>query len=165
MKVDFEYNPPTPSKMQLACNAIRAMFFSKQYNGIVPAADLEVVNNAKNWHKIWTKKAVQQAVKLLKKEGYITLDGAKENWIWGFAGMNQTLFENNLIPEIISRKERGIDCTENESVELRCFIKAHIEFTQHCGEEQASEEKVSLMNKIKELFPHELDEVLEDSSL
>jgi hypothetical protein len=96
MKIDFEYNPPTPSKMQLACNAIRAMFFNKQYNGIVPVADLEVVNNGKRWHQIWTKKAVQQAIKELKEEQYINLDPKGVIWLWGLPDTHKDLFPKNL---------------------------------------------------------------------
>ncbi len=154
-----------PTKIQVACNAIREMFFHKHYNGIVPVADLEVVKNGKQWHSMFTKKAVHEAIKQLSDEGYMTLDGAKENWIWGFAGMNQELFNNDLVAQIVSRKESGIDCTENESSELKYFIKNHIEFTQHCGEEQSSKETLSLMKKIQELFPCEMNESVEEVGL
>ncbi len=154
-----------PTKTQIACNAIREMFFHKHYNGIVPVKDMEVVKNGSQWHAKFGKKAVQDAIKQLDKEGYMTLDGAKENWIWGFPGMNQELFNNDLVAKIVSRKESGIDCTENESAELKYFIKNHIEFTQHCGEEQSSEETLSLMKKIQELFPCEMGESVEELGL
>ena len=159
------YKPETPSKKGLACNAIRDMFFSKQYNGIVPAKDLEVVKNGKQWHRIFTKKAVQDAIKEMIKDGYMTLDGAKENWIWGFPGMHQMLFNNNLISDIVSRKENGFDCTENESAELKLFIKNHIGFTEHFGEDNSSEDTLSLMKKIQELFPCEMSEAVEEAGL
>jgi len=81
----MEYTPQTPTKKQLACNAIRDMFFHKHYKGIVPIGDMEIVKNSKSWHSVYTKKAVQQAVKELEEEGYMSLDEKKENWIWGFS--------------------------------------------------------------------------------
>jgi len=80
----MDYTPIIPTKKQLACNAIRDMFLHKHYNGVVPIADLEVVKNGKQWHRVFTKKAVQDAVKELIKEGYINLDKKSENWLWGF---------------------------------------------------------------------------------
>lgn len=92
MKTDRGYNPPTPTKTQIACNAIRAMFFDRrQYNGVVPVADLEVVKNGKHWHRAYGINAVRQAIKELKSEGYINLDEKKENWLWG-GDMHETLF-------------------------------------------------------------------------
>lgn len=80
----MEYTPIIPTKKQLACNAIRDMFFSKHYNKVVPIADLEVVRNGKQWHSIFTKKGTQDAIKELIKERYINLDSKGENWLWGF---------------------------------------------------------------------------------
>jgi hypothetical protein len=152
-----------PTKTQIACNAIRDMFFHKHYNGIVPAKDLEVVKNGKQWHAKFGKKAVQDAVKELISDGYITLDGAKENWIWGFAGMNQELFNNSLIHDIGKRKERGIDPTANELEEIKTFAKSHIEFIEHFGEDNSGEDQLSLMKKIYELFPSEVCSFIDDS--
>ena len=36
MKLNPQYTPPTPTPEQIASNAIRAMFFSRQYDGVVP---------------------------------------------------------------------------------------------------------------------------------
>jgi len=90
MKTD--YIPPTPTKTQIACNAIRDMFFDRrQYNGVVPVKDIEVVKNGKQWHRVYTKKAIQQAIKELDEEGYMNLDEKGENWLWGGA-MHESLF-------------------------------------------------------------------------
>jgi len=91
----MEYTAPTPTKVQIACNAIRDMFFNKHYKGIVPIKDLETVKNGKMWHIAYTKKAVHQAIKELDQEGYINLDEAGENWLWGGA-MHDSLFPKNL---------------------------------------------------------------------
>lgn len=154
-----------PTKTQLACNAIREMFFHKQYNGIVPVKDMEVVKNGKLWHARFSKKGVQDAIKQLAGEGYMTLDGAKGSWIWGFAGMNQELFNNSLVSDIVSRKENGIDCTENESAELKYFIKNHIQFVEHFGEDNSGSDTLSLMKKIQVLFPCEMSEAVEEVGL
>lgn len=154
-----------PTKTQVACNAIREMFFHKHYNGIVPAKDMEVVKNGKQWHARFGKKAVHDAIKELASEGYMTLDGAKENWIWGFAGMNQQLFNNNLIHDIGTRKEQGIEPTVNEKEEIKTFAKSHIEFIEHFGEDNSGDDQLSLMKKIQELFPNEVSDVVEEAGL
>lgn len=79
-----KYIPPVITPVGIACNAIRAMFFDRrQYNGVVPVKDLEIVKNGVQWHRLYGKKAVHQAIKELKAEGYINLDEAGENWLWG----------------------------------------------------------------------------------
>jgi hypothetical protein len=87
----MDYTPIIPTKKGLACNAIRDMFFSRQYNGVVPVADLEVVKHGKQWHSIFTKKAVQDAVNELIEEKYINLDSRGDNWLWG-GDMHDMLF-------------------------------------------------------------------------
>ncbi len=67
---------------------------------------------------------------------------------------------NSLIRQIIERKEAGADCTEAESSELKGFIKSHIEFIDHFGEENSSEETVALIKKVVELFQIEVQEAL-----
>jgi len=88
------YIPQTPTKVQLCCNAIRDMFFDKHYNGVVPIADIEVVKNGKQWHRMFTKKTVHQAIKELNEEEYINLDEKEENWLWG-GDMHEMLFGDN----------------------------------------------------------------------
>lgn len=86
-----KYVPIEPTKTQIACNAIREMFFNKQYNGVVPTKDLEVVKQGSQWHRVYGKSAVQQAVKELISEGYINLDAKGDNWLWG-GDMHEMLF-------------------------------------------------------------------------
>ena len=164
-KHGIDYVPVEPTPTQIACNAIRDMFFHKHYNGVVPAADMDVVKNSKSWHSIYGKQAIHEAIKQLSDEGYMTLNGDKGKWIWGFPGSNQQLFNNSLVSDIVARKEKGIDCTENESAELKYFIKNHIEFVQHCGEDNADESTLSLMEKINSLFPCEMSEAIDEAGL
>jgi hypothetical protein len=79
----MNYTPVEPSKKGIACNAIRDMFFHRQYNGKVPVKDLEVVKHGKLWHSMYGKEAVQDAVKELISEKYINLDAKGDNWLWG----------------------------------------------------------------------------------
>jgi len=91
-KHGLDYTPVEPTKVQVACNAIRDMFFDrKHYNGVVPAADMDVVKNSKSWHRIYGKKAVVQAIKELDEEGYMNIDESGENWLWG-GDMHEMLF-------------------------------------------------------------------------
>ena len=90
-----KYIPTPPTKVQVACNAIRDMFFNKHYKGIVPVKDIEVVKHGAQWHRVYTKKAVQDAVRELISEGYINLDAKGDNWLWGGA-MHDSLFPKNL---------------------------------------------------------------------
>lgn len=84
MKPDTTYNPPAPTPVGIACNAIRAMFFDRRhYNGVIPVKDMEIVKNSKHWHRVYGKKSIHQAIKELDNEGYINLDEAGENWLWG----------------------------------------------------------------------------------
>lgn len=92
----MKYTPPKPTKTQLACNAIRDMFFHRQYKGVVPVKDMEVVKNGKQWHSSFTKKAVQEAIKQLAEEEYMNLDAKGENWLWGLPGTHEDLFPNNV---------------------------------------------------------------------
>ena len=86
------YKTIEPTKTQIACNAIRDMFFDKKhYNGSVPVKDLELVKNSPQWHRVYGKKAVQQAIKELIDEGYISLDEKCKFWLWGGA-MHEMLF-------------------------------------------------------------------------
>lgn len=85
-KHGIDYVPIEPTPTQIACNAIRAMFFDRRhYNGVVPVKDMEIVKNGTQWHACYGKKAVQQAIKELDEEGYMYLDEKKENWLWGLS--------------------------------------------------------------------------------
>ena len=92
MKLNLQYTPPTPTPEQIASNAIRAMFFSRQYDGVVPVKDIEFVKTSKDWHKIYGKKAIQNSIKSLISEQYINLDEKEENWLWGLPGWHDELF-------------------------------------------------------------------------
>ena len=86
------YTPPTPTPKQIACNAIRDMFFSRQYDGVIPVKDMDIVNDHKDWHRIYGKEAVQEAIKTLDSEEYMNLDEKKENWLWGLPGTHDEMF-------------------------------------------------------------------------
>jgi hypothetical protein len=85
-KHGINYVPVNPTKTQIACNAVRDMFFDRRhYNGVIPVKDMEVVKNSKMWHSVYGRKHIQQAVKELEEEGYMYLDEKKENWLWGLS--------------------------------------------------------------------------------
>jgi hypothetical protein len=85
------YVAPEPTPVQIACNAIRDMFFHRQYNGVVPVKDIDHIDNSPRWHKIYGKKAIKQALKELQEEEYMNLDAKRENYLWGGA-MHEMLF-------------------------------------------------------------------------
>ena len=58
------------------------------------------------------------------------------------------------IKDIIDRKKNGIDCTEEESAELKGFLKEFIPLPQS-GD-------VKLIEEIQELFPLEYGESLDE---
>jgi hypothetical protein len=79
------------------------------------------------------------------------------------AGATGTQLEGvSIIDAIIQRKESGIDCTEEESAEIKLFLKNHLEFVEHYGIDHAGKNVVELADKINELFPIEMSEVLEE---
>jgi len=58
------------------------------------------------------------------------------------------------IKEIIERKKNGVDCTEEESAELKGFLKEFIPLPQS-GD-------VQLIEEVQELFPLEYGEALDE---
>ncbi len=58
------------------------------------------------------------------------------------------------IKEIIERKKNGVDCTEDESAELKGFLKEFILLPQS-GD-------VQLIEEVQELFPLEYGESLDE---
>ena len=89
-----KYVAPKPTKEQIASHAIRAMFFSRQYDGVVPAKDIEHIRNSPQWAKAYGKKAMKEALHSLTTDDmglYMNLDEKKENWIWG-GHMHEDLF-------------------------------------------------------------------------
>jgi len=58
------------------------------------------------------------------------------------------------IKDIIDRKKNGIDCTEEESAELKGFLKEFIPLPQS-GD-------VQLIEEVQELFPIEYGESLDE---
>lgn len=89
-----KYIPQTPTKEQIASNAIRDMFFSPQYKGVVPVADIEHIRISPRWAKAYGKKAIKESLEALisEKGFYMNLDEKKENWLWGGA-MHKDLFQ------------------------------------------------------------------------
>ena len=71
----------------------------------------------------------------------------------------------NEIKSILDKKERGIDCSESESAELKQFVKRHFNFVQHFGEDHSSTRIKELFDRINKLFPQEFSEALEEEGL
>lgn len=90
------YQPIPPTKTQIVCNAIRDMFFNRHYNGVVPVKDIEIVKNSNSWRKLYTKKAVIEAIKELETEQYMNLDEKNENFLWGLPDTHDFLFPKKL---------------------------------------------------------------------
>jgi len=59
------------TKEDLACNAIRDMFLSKQYEKRVPVGVIQSILKSPAWHKAYGEKALQSAWKHLVIDGYI----------------------------------------------------------------------------------------------
>jgi hypothetical protein len=71
----------TLSKQDLAANAIRDMFLSKQYRGRIPFSDIDTVLKSPAWHRAYGKKPLKSAWKSMVKGQYATpsKDGI---WVW-----------------------------------------------------------------------------------
>jgi len=69
---------------------------------------------------------------------------------------------NEDIKAILKRKQRGIDCTEQESAELKMFLK-NIFFRVRRGK-LYSYDKVELIAGIEELFSVEFGEALDETN-
>ena len=76
-----------PSRCDLACNAIRAMFFSKQYERRVPVKDIQYILTDPVWRKAYGKDALQAAWKVLVRDGYINGEVDSQTheavYLWG----------------------------------------------------------------------------------
>ena len=81
------YVPPKITKQAEACNAIRAMFCSKQYEKRVPVKDIQFILKSPQWHKAYGKEALQSAWEALVKDGYVNgeIDPRthKAVYLWG----------------------------------------------------------------------------------
>lgn len=73
--------------------------------------------------------------------------------------------DKNSLLSIVKRKENGVDCTEEESAEIKQFIKSSFSFSQHVGEGHSSDESKDLLDKVNKLFPIEFGEALEEEGL
>lgn len=67
---------------QVAANAIRDMFLSKQYNGKVPTADLEKIFTNPQWIRSYGRQALQNAWNEIYDEGYVERDMTQDIWKW-----------------------------------------------------------------------------------
>jgi hypothetical protein len=61
-------------------NAIRDMFFSRQYNKKIPNEDIEIMLNSPRWHSLYGEKELREAWASLIKEGFVHKQG--NEWIW-----------------------------------------------------------------------------------
>lgn len=76
----------------------------------------------------------------------------------------QEKIEND-IKSILDKKDKGIDCSEEESSELKEFVKRHFNFVQHFGEDHSSIKIKELFDRINGIFPQEFAEALEEDGL
>ena len=76
-----------PNKQDLASNALRDMFLSKQYKSRVPVKDIQFILKSPAWHKAWGKEALQSAWKALVDGGYVNgeIDSQTHEavYLWG----------------------------------------------------------------------------------
>jgi hypothetical protein len=64
-----------------AANAIRDVFFSKQFDKKVPRSIIARVLKSPRWIDMYGEDAIEQAWEELRDEGYVRLIG--DNWVWG----------------------------------------------------------------------------------
>lgn len=69
-----------PTKIQVAENAIRDMFLSKQYDEKVPCGDVSFILNSQRWYSLYGKEELKEAWDSLVKDGFVHRDG--DYWIW-----------------------------------------------------------------------------------
>ena len=67
---------------------------------------------------------------------------------------------NDIIKKIISRKKSGIDCTEQESAEIKMFLKGL--FTSAKKGQLYSFDKVAVITDIEKFLHIEYNEVLDE---
>jgi hypothetical protein len=76
-----------PTKEDLACNAIREMFFSKQYEKRVPVKDIQFILKSSKWHRAYGKAPLQSAWKSLVNNGYVNGEVNSQTheavYLWG----------------------------------------------------------------------------------
>lgn len=72
---------PELTTVQVAENAIRDMFLSRQYHGKVSNEDIEIMLNSPRWHSIYGKKELRKTWDVLIEDGYIHQEG--NHWFWG----------------------------------------------------------------------------------
>lgn len=71
---------PTLTKVQVAENAIRDMFISKQYNEKIPCEDVSVMLNSPRWYSLYGKKELKEAWDILVEERFVHREG--DYWVW-----------------------------------------------------------------------------------
>jgi ribosomal protein L13 len=76
----------------------------------------------------------------------------------------QEKIEND-IKSILDKKEKGIDCSEEDSSELKEFVNRHFNFVQHFGEDHSSIKIKELFDRIQRVFPIEFAEAIEEAGL
>ena len=98
-KLPFRFNEYIPTKHDLACNAIRDLFLSKQYERRVPVEDIKFILESPKWHKWWGKEVLQSAWKDLVKDGYVNgeIDPQTHEvlYVWGIEHNNDSGIRRN----------------------------------------------------------------------
>lgn len=80
-KATIEARLPDLTRVEVAENAIRDMFLSKQYDEAVPCEDVSFILNSPRWYSLYGKKDLKEAWDFLVKEGYVHREG--NYWVWG----------------------------------------------------------------------------------
>ena len=70
-----------PTKTNVAENAIRDMFLSKQYNKKVSVKDIKIMLKSASWHKAYGKEEIIQAWKNIVDGRYVNKKG--DDYVWG----------------------------------------------------------------------------------
>jgi hypothetical protein len=66
------------------------------------------------------------------------------------------------IDEIIDRKFQGIDCSEEDAIEIKEFVKQSISFSECIGNENCVDDVNSRLNDLRELFPIIFQEAIDE---
>ena len=74
-----------PTKVQLACNALRALFFDPAYKGVISKHLIKIALETPAWCKAYGRKTLQKAWLQLQDDGYVYLKN-NDVWIWGIPG-------------------------------------------------------------------------------
>lgn len=107
-----------------------------------------------------------QSCKVTHFMGDITISGDEDIVLLRVNKLKTITLENSsyIIQRIILKKHKGIDCTEEESSEIKTFLKENVAFIEMDENEVFASEGFQVKD-IVSLFPCETSEVIEEMSL